>query len=190
MKIIIIGAGPAGMAAAIAAAQNPDNDVTVLEKNDIPGKKLLISGSGRCNVTNGIQIEEFFSRYGGRDRFVKPALLSFTNRDLMNFFDSRRVRMTTMENGKVFPRSERSRDVHQALPCISMTLRRGERKVVDFSGDVLITHTGFSGPGILDNSRFMSPGDKISICWVDTYTAVKLDKIIIETLEQAGKKTI
>ena len=71
-----------------------------------------------------------------------------------------------------------------------MTLRRGERKVVDFSGDVLITHTGFSGPGILDNSRFMSPGDKISICWVDTYTAVKLDKIIIETLEQAGKKTI
>lgn len=102
MKIIIIGAGPAGMAAAIAAAQNPDNDVTILEKNDIPGKKLLISGSGRCNVTNGIQIEEFFSRYGGRDRFVKPALLSFTNRDLMNFFDSRRVRMTTMENGKVF----------------------------------------------------------------------------------------
>ena len=60
MKIIIIGAGPVGMAAAIAAAQNPDNDVTVLEKNDIPGKKLLISGSGRCNVTNGIQIEEFF----------------------------------------------------------------------------------------------------------------------------------
>lgn len=289
MRIIIIGAGPAGMAAAIAAAQNPNNDVTVLEKNDIPGKKLLVSGSGRCNVTNGIQIEEFFSRYGGRDRFVKPALLSFTNRDLMNFFDSRRVRMTTMENGKVFPRSERSRDVHQALldemnrlgvklitqcavrdvqyqadeplsftvitsnktysanrviiatggksypstgstgdayawaeslghtvispvpaltpiivegefplktcagialPCISMTLRRGGHKVADFSGDVLITHTGFSGPGILDNSRFMSPGDQISICWVDPYTAVKLDKIIIETLEQAGKKTI
>ena len=111
MKIIIIGAGPAGMAAAIAAAKNHDNDVVVLEKNDIPGKKLLVSGSGRCNVTNGINIEEFLSRYGGRDRFVKPALLSFTNRDLMHFFNSRRVPMTTMENGKVFPRTERSRDV-------------------------------------------------------------------------------
>ncbi len=289
MKIIIIGAGPAGMAAAIAAAENPDNDVVVLEKNDIPGKKLLVSGSGRCNVTNGIHIEEFFSRYGGRDRFVKPALLSFTNRDLMQFFNARHVPMTTMENGKVFPRTERSRDVQQtlieemqrrgvklvtqaavrdvkyqpdsavpfavvttdktyqanrvviatggksypstgstgdayawaeslghtistpvpaltpvkiegdfalkscagiAMPCLSMTLRRGGRKVTDFSGDIIITHAGFSGPGILDNSRFMTPGDELTICWVDPYTAVKLDKVIIETLEQAGKKTI
>lgn len=288
MNIIIIGAGPAGLFAAMSAAQNPDNQVLILEKNDIAGKKLLVSGSGRCNVTNGRPIEEFLPRYGGRDRFVKPALFDFDNSKLMEFFSSRRVRLVTMENGKVFPQSERSRDIlhcildelaklnvkiytHAAVRCLdkdestgqfivhtdnsdyraekliiavggksypatgstgdayawlekwghtiitpcpaltpvtiegefplkscagiampfaSMTLRRNGRKVVEMEGDLLITHTGFSGPGILDNSRFISPGDELTVCWVDSTIAPKLDRIIIETLNQAGKKSI
>ena len=373
MDIIVIGAGPAGLTAAIAAAQQGSR-VLILEKNDIAGKKLLISGAGRCNLTNDRPIPEFLSRYGGKDRFVKPALFNFDNRELIRFFEQRGIRFVTLGNNKIFPRSERSRDILDALleaayeagvnirfrnrvkairaegtstvqsvqsekqvsqpqsgldafvlldasnsdsleelkereelkeekeeqeesssregesslsetaprfevetdertykahrvivttggksypstgstgdsfvwlaelghtiitpsPALTpvrvsqapgglignnslstprvreksgsderfplshcagiavdmatITLRRGGRKISQFEGDLMITHDGFSGPGILDNSRFMIPGDELQICWVEASAALELDKRIIDLLSQSGKR--
>ena len=100
--VVIIGAGPAGLFCAIHAA-DPGRRVLLLEKNPQPGAKLLLAGSGQCNLTHDGEIREFVTHYGDHGKFVKPALMSFTNRDLMAFFRDRGLAMVTEENGKVFP---------------------------------------------------------------------------------------
>jgi hypothetical protein len=84
--IAVIGAGPAGLFCAIHAAV-PGIRVLLLEKNPQPGAKLKISGTGQCNITHDGDIRTFFSRYGTHGQFLKPALLSFTNRELIRFFE-------------------------------------------------------------------------------------------------------
>jgi predicted flavoprotein YhiN len=100
--LIIIGAGPAGLFCAIKAAgfihdKNTKNKlngrIIVLEKKGMPGRKLLISGSGRSNITHNGDIQEFFSHYGEHGRFLRPALLSFTNKDLVSFFAEKGLAM-------------------------------------------------------------------------------------------------
>ncbi|MBN1522886.1 MAG: NAD(P)/FAD-dependent oxidoreductase [Spirochaetales bacterium] len=112
--ICIIGAGPAGLFAAIHAA-NPSKKITVLEKNTIAGKKLLISGLSQCNITNAKPITGFPVHYGGKDRFVRPALLNFTNTDLLTFFRDRGCEFDELENGKVFPASRKAKDIRDIL---------------------------------------------------------------------------
>jgi predicted Rossmann fold flavoprotein len=116
--LIIIGAGPAGLICAIKAASsihNKNKRILVLEKMGSPGRKLLVSGSGRCNITHNGNIQEFFSHYGEHGMFLRPALLSFTNRDLISFFEGTGLAMITGESGKIFPVTERSRDVLDIL---------------------------------------------------------------------------
>lgn len=115
-SLLIIGAGPAGLMCAIRAARRGLRTF-VLEKNVFPGKKLLISGSGQCNVTHSGEIEDFFTKYGSREksRFVKPALLHFTNRDLYDFFSENGLWLAEDEKGKLFPESRKSRDVLDVL---------------------------------------------------------------------------
>ncbi|MCU0637315.1 MAG: aminoacetone oxidase family FAD-binding enzyme [Methanothrix sp.] len=116
--LIIIGAGPAGLFCAINAASfNRDRNkrIIVLEKMGSPGHKLLVSGSGRCNITHDGDIQEFLSHYGEHGRFLRPALLGFTNRDLISFFEGKGLAMISEDNGKVFPATKRSRDVLDIL---------------------------------------------------------------------------
>jgi predicted Rossmann fold flavoprotein len=110
-EIIIIGAGPAGL---FAAANIKASNVLVLEKNSTAGKKLLISGSGRCNITQSGSIADFFSRYGDNHRFIIPALKEFTNIDLIEFFEERGLNMFE-KKGKIFPETENSYDVLELL---------------------------------------------------------------------------
>ena len=77
-----------------------------------------------------------------------------------------------------------------AVDMAQITLRRGGRKVALFEGDLMITHNGFSGPGILDNSRFMSPGDELQICWVEASKALDLDNRIIQLISESGKRLV
>jgi predicted Rossmann fold flavoprotein len=112
--LVIIGAGPAGLFCAINSCQ-PGKKILLLEKKSSPGRKLLISGSGHCNITHGGDISAFFDHYGGHGRFLRPALLSFTNLDLISFFAARGLAMAEDKNGKVFPESMRSRDVLNIL---------------------------------------------------------------------------
>ena len=81
MNVIIIGGGPAGMLAAIASAQN-GNNVTILEKTNALGKKLLITGKGRCNITSSIPIEDFIKNIPGNGMFMFSSFNNFNNNDI------------------------------------------------------------------------------------------------------------
>jgi len=111
-NVIIIGAGPAGLFTAIHCK---GLKVIVLEKNATPGKKLLISGTGRCNLTHDCKLSEFFDHYGKNQRFLKTALYSFTNTDLIRFFNDHGLKTVVDKNGKVFPASQKAEDVLKVL---------------------------------------------------------------------------
>jgi predicted Rossmann fold flavoprotein len=110
--ILIIGAGPAGLFTAIHCK---GLKVIVLEKNASPGKKLLISGTGRCNLTHDCKLSDFFDHYGVNHRFLKTALHGFTNSDLIRFFEDHGMNIVVDKNGKVFPASQKASDVLQVL---------------------------------------------------------------------------
>ena len=82
MKVIIIGGGPAGMMAAITAAQN-NHKVLILEKMNSLGRKLLITGKGRCNITSNLPIEDFIKNVPGNGKFLYSAFKNFTNEDIL-----------------------------------------------------------------------------------------------------------
>lgn len=260
--VAVTGAGPAGLFCAIHAAAGGYR-VLLLEKNARPGAKLLLAGSGQCNLTHDGDIRSFVSRYGDHGTFVKPALMSFTNIALMDFFRSRGLALEAEPDGKVFPESRRSADVLAVLlaecekqgvvircsePVTGITregsafvvstgkgtyhaetvvittggasypqcgttgdgyrlaatlgqpvtktapaltplairpfpfsglagisfeamrfsLWRDGKKIRDCTGDVLFTHTGLSGPGILDASRWIRPGDVVKLSFAGT----------------------
>lgn len=113
-KVIVIGAGPAGMMAAITAAKN-NCKVILLESNDKIGKKLFITGKGRCNVTNSKDISEFFDYIPGNPHFLYSALYSYTNEDTINFFESQGIKLKNERGGRVFPASDKSSDIIKGL---------------------------------------------------------------------------
>ena len=260
--VVVIGAGPAGLFCALQAAL-PGHSILLLEKNKNPGTKLLLSGSGQCNITHSGDIREFLTHYGNHGKQVRPALFGFTNQDLIEFFRNRGLLMITEDNGKVFPRTRCSADVLDILvkecrkqgiimrcdePVTGVTrtpqgfeinttaatyyttmlviatggasypqtgstgdgymiseslgqpvtktapaltpvhirnypfaalsgisfesmhfsVWRSGKKVADRTGDVLFTHHGLSGPGILDASRDIHADDIITLSFVGT----------------------
>jgi len=262
--VVVIGAGPAGLFCAIHAVCSK-NRVLLLEKNSDPGKKLLLSGSGQCNITHDGEIRDFLARYGNHGKFLKPALFAFTNADLIAFFNERGLSMVTEKDGKVFPKTRKSDDVLATLlvecrergvilhcgeavtgisrapdgfeittkardycspilviatggasypgsgstgdgyrfasslgqpvteigpaltpliirnfPFASLSgisfqqmhfsVWRSKKKIADYTGDVLFTHLGVSGPGILDASREIRRDDEIRLSFVGILT--------------------
>jgi predicted Rossmann fold flavoprotein len=111
-ETIIIGAGPSGL---FAAAHCKSKSVLLLEKNELAGRKLLLAGSGRCNLTHKGTISDFFTHYGNNSRFLKTALLGFNNEQLIGFFESHHLKTYTDKNDKVFPDSDKSNDVLRVL---------------------------------------------------------------------------
>lgn len=110
-ETIIIGAGAAGLFASCFA----DKHTLILEKQSSAGKKLLIAGSGRCNITNEGEIREFLENYYESSRFLRHTILTFTNKDLISFLYSIGLQTITDKNGKIFPATERSSDVLKVL---------------------------------------------------------------------------
>jgi predicted Rossmann fold flavoprotein len=257
---VMIGGGPAGLFCAVHAAV-PGHRVMLLEKNAMPGAKLLLTGSGQCNITHAGTVSEFLSHYGKNGRFLRAALHGFSNDDLIQFFSGRGLAMAAEENGKVFPETRASADVLSVLirecrekgvelrcaeqvekivqdrqgfivqtgktvyytsavvittggmsypvtgssgdgyrfaaalgqpltetaPALTplrissfpfaalsgisfeslpFSVWRDGKKVADHSGDLLFTHLGLSGPGILDASRDIRAGDGIRLSFV------------------------
>ncbi|MGN0383731.1 MAG: NAD(P)/FAD-dependent oxidoreductase [Eubacterium sp.] len=113
-KVIIIGGGPSGMMAGIAAALNK-NEVHIFEKNEKLGKKLFITGKGRCNVTNASDIETIMNNIISNPKFLYSALYSFTNYDVINFFEMAGVPLKIERGNRVFPVSDKSSDIINGL---------------------------------------------------------------------------
>jgi predicted Rossmann fold flavoprotein len=277
---IITGAGPAGLFCAIHAAVAGCR-VLVLEKNREPGAKLLLAGSGQCNITHDGEIREFITHFGDHGKFLKPALMSFTNRNLQDFFCERGLLLIAEENGKVFPKTRQSADVLEILlaecrrqrvtiqcsepvtgitrtgefltvatststyrsPVVVITtggtsypkcgttgdgyrfalslgqpvteiapaltpllirpfpfaslagisfeamrfsIWRDGKKSGDYSGDVIFTHLGLSGPGILDASRYIRSGDVIRLSFTGT---IRREEFAAEIAKRAAENS-
>jgi predicted Rossmann fold flavoprotein len=280
--IIIIGAGPAGMFTALNAADNLK--VALFEKNSSAGKKLLMAGAGRCNITHTGDIEDFFNHYGDNPNFLKAALNEFTNLDLIEFLKCGDIDIIVDKNDKVFPESERSKDIltylldecynnkvnmHYDEPVISVQKRdevfhvnteiaeykcrflvittgglsyptsgstgdgyefaksfghtiidikpaltpvtikdykfgaisgvsltnkeiylyRNNKKIKEHVGDLGFTHTGLSGPGILDFSRYFESWDVLKINLINS-NHDDIRNIFIESSKEGGSITI
>lgn len=280
--LIITGAGPAGLFAAIQAAENNENKkIIILEKNSSAGKKLLISGSGQCNLTHAGDISQFFDHYGDNYNFLMGALYTFDNQKLMQFFEDRGIVFEEARGGKIFPKSNQASDILNVLlkeiksrnvkiiynsevkkikqqedyykvqtaaenyeskyillaaggksfpktgstgegfqiasslghniieprPALApviikdykfkilsgISLRNKEISLLrsgdllkKWRDDLLLTHRGLSGPGIINYSRYMQPGDTIKIKLLN-YSKEELDNNLIKKIEREGR---
>ncbi|MDB8789393.1 MULTISPECIES: NAD(P)/FAD-dependent oxidoreductase [Romboutsia] len=113
-KVVVIGAGAAGMMAAATAADR-GLDVTLVEKNHRVGRKILITGKGRCNITNNCDIEELIENVPTNGKFLYSAFYTFTNEDVINMFESLGVKTKTERGNRVFPESDKAHDIANAL---------------------------------------------------------------------------
>ena len=113
-KVAIIGGGAAGLLAGIAAAQN-GAQVTIFEKMRLPGKKIMITGKGRCNITNACEIPEFIKNIPGNGRFLNSALHRFTNDDIVLLLESHGLQTKVERGGRIFPVSDKAKDVVDTL---------------------------------------------------------------------------
>lgn len=113
-KVIIVGAGPAGLMAAGVAAER-GNDVVLIEKNKQVGRKLLISGKGRCNITNDTNIDGLISNTPGNGYFLYSSFYSFSNKDLINFLNNYGLETKVERGNRVFPVSDNAEDVVNVL---------------------------------------------------------------------------
>ena len=111
MEIIIIGGGPAGMLAAIKSKEEK-NKVTIIEKNKILGKKMLITGKGRCNITSGLEISEFIKNVPSNGKFLYSSFKNFTNKDILKLL---KIPVKLERGNRYFPLSDKAKDVVEAL---------------------------------------------------------------------------
>jgi predicted Rossmann fold flavoprotein len=283
-SLVVVGGGPAGLFCALRAAGN-GKKILLLEKNLSLGRKLMLSGSGQCNITHAGDILSFPSHYGDNDRFIKPALLNFQNRDLISFFSERGLPLVAESGGKVFPLSRQAGNILDILvkecavrkveircgvavldistnkegflicagretfraehltiatggstypqtgstgdglrfakslghrvteigPALTavvikdypfsdlsgisfvdlkISLFRAGRKVRHHTGDVLFTHKGLSGPGILDFSRYIRPRDTLRISFLPDVDLPLAQEILIARISAAGHRQV
>jgi predicted Rossmann fold flavoprotein len=144
--VIIIGGGAAGLMAGITAARQGAS-VVVLERMKEPGKKMMITGKGRCNITNSCPMEEFIPNLPGNGKFLFSALQQFTNDDLLRFFQEQGLKTVTERGGRVFPATGKAKDVIAVL-----------RSALQKAGGRLVTGaqaTGFTvKPGQVTGIRY------------------------------------
>lgn len=174
-KIIVVGGGPAGMFAALAAAEGK-NEVLLVEKNEKLGKKLFITGKGRCNLTNAGDMDDLFAHVVTNRKFLYSAFYAYDNTRVVDFFERHGVKMKTERGGRVFPESDHASDVIAALKraleqagvkirlqarvegvmaemglCTGVRLADGERvyadEVILATGGVSYPATGSTGDG-------------------------------------------
>ncbi len=158
MTVIVIGAGAAGLIAAGTAAKTADK-VILIEKNDIIGKKLLITGKGRCNITNAAEIEDMIQMYPTNGKFLYSALYTFTNDDIVSLIESFGVKTKVERDGRVFPVSDKSKDVVNALKKYAL---QSNVKLIHGTVKGILTD-GESVTGVKTDKGIMQ-GERVIIC--------------------------
>ncbi|MBE6793872.1 MAG: NAD(P)/FAD-dependent oxidoreductase [Ruminococcaceae bacterium] len=148
-KVVVVGGGPAGLMAASQAALY-GNDVTLLEKNPRTGRKLIITGKGRCNITNACDNTAFISNVVSNPRFLYSAINGFDTSDTVAFFNSLGVETKVERGNRVFPLSDKAMDVADAL--LSYARSTGVRIVTESAVDALIIEES-QVKGVLSKGR-------------------------------------
>jgi len=158
-KVIIIGGGPAGMMAAVTASSK--HDVVLIEKNEKLGRKLYITGKGRCNITNAKDIGDFFENIPCNPNFLYSSLYSFTNEDTMNFFKELGVPLKVERGDRVFPESDKSSDIIKAF---STELRNKNVEILLNSKVKKILRDNQKVVGVQLGDETIINGDYIILC--------------------------
>ncbi len=118
-RVIVIGGGPAGMMSAITAKEN-NNEVLIIEKNNQLGKKLLITGKGRCNITSSLEIKDFIKNTPGNGKFLYSVYQKYTNKDIINFLKEQGIEVKEERGNRIFPITDKSVDV---LKCFTKKIK-------------------------------------------------------------------
>lgn len=154
--VIIIGAGAAGMMAAIVAARQGQR-VLILEKMDQPGRKLRITGKGRCNLTNTAPLKEFLEHVGSDSRFMRNSFSRFFNQELMSFFEDMGVPLVVERGSRVYPKSGKSMDIFLAL---IQEIERNPLITIEKNcqvKDLLLYEGAAAGVSLTDGTRYRAP---------------------------------
>ena len=185
MKVIVVGGGAAGMMAAIAAAEK-GHTVEVLERNEKLGKKIYITGKGRCNVTNACDLEEFFSNIVSNEKFLYSSIYQYDNQ-AVDFFEANGCPLKTERGNRVFPVSDHASDITKALAermkklGIKVTLHC---KVED----LILNEDGFVG-GVVTDKKVKKICDRVIFATGGcSYEPTGSDGSGIRILEKYGHK--
>lgn len=150
MNVLVIGGGAAGMLAAVAAA-DAGASVTLAEKNEKTGKKIYITGKGRCNITNACPVEDFFDHVVSNPRFLYSALYSFTQEDMCAFLNQEGLQIKEERGGRVFPLSDKSSDVIRTLNRAMSN--RGVKVLLNCEAESLIVAGGRAKGALLKDGK-------------------------------------
>lgn len=158
-RMIVIGGGAAGMLAAIIAARN-GKQVTLLEKNEKLGKKLFITGKGRCNLTNACDMEDLFRNIVTNHKFLYSSLYGFDNQTTMDFFEGLGLHLKTERGNRVFPESDHSSDVLRVLEQ-ELRKQKVQVKLRTEVKEIFVCDSVIQGVVLSDGSKLN--GDKVIV---------------------------
>ena len=158
-KVIIIGGGAAGLLAGIAAATY-GAEVTIIEKMRVPGKKMLITGKGRCNITNAGELQDIIKNLPGNGRFLNSALRLFSNDDIVCLLECNGLETKVERGNRVFPVSDKAKDVVDTLVKIYTDL--GGKLITDCKVTEITVKDGVATGVKTTNGHFTA--DKVILC--------------------------
>ena len=159
-RIVIIGGGAAGLMAACTANyiyRNGGAEITVIEKNERPARKLMITGKGRCNVCNNCDIDTLIANVPENGRFLYSAFSGFAPQDTMTFFESLGVSLKTERGNRVFPVSDKASDIVDALVKAA---KRGDAEIIQGTATKILTENGAVSGVLLENGEAL-PADSV-----------------------------
>ncbi len=157
-KVIVVGGGPAGIMAALKASEK--NEVILIERNNEIGKKLKLTGGGRCNITNNRDIDEMLQKVVTNKKFLYSAFYSFTNRDLLDYFSSKNLEYKVEYDQKVYTGSDKADDVIKTL--LDDLKNKGVKILYNSKVSDLIVEEG-KIKGVVINNIEVINGDKVII---------------------------